>query len=98
MNIPHLSEEQLDRIIDLTLVEDLSRGDITSEALIPPDLYGKASILVKEKGILAGVEVAMGVFHHIASSLKTQVLAKDGDAMQPGNIIATITAPKYTVK
>ena len=53
-----LSDEQLDSIIDLALAEDISHGDITSEALIPTDLSGKASILVKEKGVLAGVEVA----------------------------------------
>ena len=86
-----LSEEQLDCIIDLALAEDISHGDITSEALIPPDLSGKASILVKEKGTLAGGEVAKRVFHRIDPSLKVKVLTKDGGTVQPGDIIATIS-------
>ena len=86
-----LSEEQLDCIIDLALAEDISHGDITSEALIPPDLSGKASILVKEKGTLAGGEVARRVFHRIDPSLKVKVLTKDGGTVQPGDIIVTIS-------
>ena len=45
------SPEQIDSIIDQALAEDISRGDVTSEILIPPELQGKASLLVKEKGI-----------------------------------------------
>jgi nicotinate-nucleotide pyrophosphorylase (carboxylating) len=85
-----LSDEQLDSIIDLALAEDISHGDITSEALIPPNLSGKASILVKEKGVLAGVEVASRVFHRIDPSLKVKVLIKDGATVQPGDIVATV--------
>ena len=91
MNKLQLSEEQLDSIIDLALAEDTGGGDITSEALIPPNLYGKASILVKEKGVLAGGEVAKRVFHRIDPSLKVEVLIKDGDAVQPGDTIANIS-------
>ena len=86
-----LSEEQLDNIIDLALAEDISHGDITSEVLIPPDLSGKASMLVKEKGILAGFEVASRVFQHVDPSLEVEMLIKDGDMIQAGDIIATIT-------
>jgi nicotinate-nucleotide pyrophosphorylase (carboxylating) len=86
-----LSDEQLDIIIDLALAEDIGHGDITSEAIIPPELSGKASILVKEKGILAGGEVARRVFHRIDPSLKVAVLIKDGDTVQPGDIAATVT-------
>lgn len=91
MNKLQLSDEQFDCIIDLTLAEDISHGDITSEALIPPDLSGKAKILVKEKGTLAGGEVARRVFHRIDPSLKVKVLTKDGGTVQPGDIIATIS-------
>jgi len=91
VNKLQLSEEQLDCIIDLALADDISHGDITSEALIPPDLSGKASILVKEKGTLAGGEVARRVFHRIDPSLKVKLLIKDGGTVQPGDIIATIS-------
>jgi nicotinate-nucleotide pyrophosphorylase (carboxylating) len=85
-----LPEEQVDNIIDLALVEDISHGDITSEALISPELQGRASILVKAQGILAGGEVAKRVFLKVDPSLKVEVLIKDGAKVQPGDIIATI--------
>ena len=62
MNVPQLSEEQIDKIVGLALAEDISHGDVTSEAIIPPDLHGKASIQVKATGVLAGGDVARRVF------------------------------------
>jgi len=92
MNVyDYLSEEQLDSIIDFALDEDTGHGDITSQALIPPDLSGKASILVKEKGILAGVDVAGRVFQRVDPSLEIDVLIKDGTAVKPGDIVVTVT-------
>ena len=90
MNKLQLSEEQLNNIIDLALAEDISHGDVTSEALIPSELQGKASILVKAQGVLAGSEVAKGVFLRVDPSLKVEVLIKDGAKINPGDIIATI--------
>jgi len=86
----YLTEKQLDAIIDIALDEDTSHGDVTSEALIPPDLSGKASLLVKEKGVLAGIEVAGRVFQRVDSSLAIEILIKDGTKIQPGDIAATI--------
>jgi nicotinate-nucleotide pyrophosphorylase (carboxylating) len=85
------SEEELDSIIDIALAEDIGHGDITSEALIPPNLCGKASILVKEKGTFVGGEVAKRIFHRIDPLLKVEVLIKDGEAVQPGNMVANIS-------
>ncbi len=86
----HSFEEQLDHIIDLALAEDISQGDVTSAALIPPELQGKASILVKAEGVLAGGEVAKKVFLKVDPSLKIEVLIKDGTKVKSGNIAATI--------
>ena len=83
-------EAQIDHIIDLALAEDISHGDVTSEALIPPELQGKASILVKAEGILAGGEIARKVFLKADPSLKVEVLIKDGAKIKPGDIAATI--------
>ncbi len=85
------SEEQIDNIIDLALAEDISHGDVTSEALIPPELQGKASVLVKAKGIVAGAEVARRVFCRVDPSLKVEVLIKDGTNVRPGDIVATVS-------
>ena len=86
-----MSEEQSNNIIDLALAEDTSHGDVTSEALIPPELHGKASILVKARGILAGSEVAKGVFLRVDPSLKVELLIKDGARVKAGDIIATVS-------
>jgi len=86
-----LPEEQVDNIVDRALAEDISHGDVTSELLIPPELQGKASILVKAKGIVAGGEVAKRVFLRVDPSLKVDVLIEDGAKVQPGDIVATIS-------
>ena len=86
-----LPKEDVDNIIDLALAEDISHGDVTSEALIPPELQGKASILVKAKGIIAGGEVAKRVFLRVDPSLEVELLIKDGTKVQPGDILAAIS-------
>ncbi len=85
-----LPGEQVDKIIDLALAEDISHGDPTSESLIPPGLEGKASILAKAKGRLAGIDVAGRVFLKVDPSLKVEVLITDGAEIKPGDIIATV--------
>jgi len=91
MNEVNLPEEQVDNIIDLALAEDISHGDVTSETLIPPDLQGKASILVKAEGVLAGGEVAKRLFLRVDSSLTVDLLIKDGAKIKCGDIIATVS-------
>jgi nicotinate-nucleotide pyrophosphorylase (carboxylating) len=94
---PLLSEEQIDSIVDLALAEDMSHRDVTSEAIIPPDLHGKASILVKAKGVLTGGEVAKRVFLHVDPSLKVEVLVNDGAKVQPGDIVVTISGKAISI-
>jgi len=83
------SNEQIDGIIGLALAEDTSQGDVTSEALIPVKLQGRAIILAKEKGVLAGGEVARRVFLKASPSLEVALLVEDGSVVQPGDIVAT---------
>jgi len=90
-NTLRLSDEAVGNIIDLALAEDISHGDITSEVLIPPTLTGKALVLAKEAGILAGGEVASRVFQRVDPSLNVAVFITDGAAIKPGDIIATIS-------
>jgi len=85
------SEQQIEHIIDLALAEDTGHGDVTSEALIPPELQGKASILVKSEGVLAGGDVAKKVFLKVDPSLSVEILIKDGAKVKPGDIAATIS-------
>jgi len=97
MNKAPSPEEQVNNIIDLALAEDLGHGDITSEMLIPPDLEGKASILIKERGILAGVEAVKKVFLRVDSSLRFNVLTKDGTKVKPGDTVATISGKVISI-
>ncbi len=86
-----MKKEDFNAIVDLALSEDTGQGDVTSEALIPPKLQGKASVLVKGEGVLAGGEVAGAVFLKVDSSLKVERLIKDGTPIKPGDIVATIS-------
>jgi nicotinate-nucleotide pyrophosphorylase (carboxylating) len=87
----NLSDEQIDGIIDLALAEDLSHGDITSQGLIPPELQGKATILAKAEGILAGGEIARRVFLRVDPSLKVELLIEDGKRIHQGEVTATVS-------
>ena len=86
-----MNNGDFETIIDLALNEDTGYGDVTSESLIPPELQGKASVLVKEEGILAGGEVARAVFLKVDSTLKIDLLIEDGMDIKPGDIIATVS-------
>ena len=86
-----MPEEQLYDIIDLALREDLGRGDITTDVLIPPGIDGKASILVKADGVLAGGGVAEVVFRRVDTSLKTELFTKDGSAVEAGEVVGMVS-------
>ncbi len=83
--------EEVDNIIDIALAEDISRGDITSEILIPPDLEAKALILAKEEGVLAGGDIARLIFLKVDPELVVELLMQDGEGIRPGDIVAAIT-------
>ena len=90
MNNLQLSEEQISRIIDLALAEDTGGGDITSRILLPADLAGRADIMAKEEGILAGGDIARLVFVRVEPSLKVELLIPDGEGLKAGDRVATI--------
>lgn len=81
---------QVEQLIDRALAEDLGWGDVTTEALVFPDQQGKASIIAKANGILAGTEVAKQVFLKVDPELKVGILIEDGANIKPGDIIAKI--------
>lgn len=97
MNKFGLSPEQLNNIIDIALDEDIGTGDVTSEALIPPELHGKSSLLVKAEGILAGIELAGEVFLRADPSLIFEILVKDGSRIKRGDIIATVSGKVISI-
>ncbi len=82
--------EQVDNLINLALAEDTGHGDPTSESLIPPGLGGRAAILAKANGRLAGIDVVRQVFLTVDPSLVVEVHIHDGVEIKPGDIIATV--------
>lgn len=80
----------MEEIVDRALAEDLGWGDITTEALIPSDQRGSASIIVKSEGILAGIEVAKKVFHQVDPGLRMDVLLEDGTRIKASDVIARV--------
>ena len=74
---PELAAE-LPGLIDSALAEDAAGDDITTRALIPPDLSGNASFIVKEAGVLAGIEVAGQVLRRVDPGLDFKILIEDG--------------------
>jgi len=83
----------MERLIELAIMEDYSAGDATTEALISPDIGGKATIVSDESGVLAGLDIALEVFHKMAPDVKTERLLSDGDFLETGSRIANIQGP-----
>ncbi len=79
------------RLIALALEEDLGRGDITSEALVPADLPAAGEVTAKEHGVVAGLAVAGAVFRAVDPDLVWETLAGDGDAVSPGQVLARVS-------
>lgn len=86
-------EELIDELIDLAFAEDIGDGDHTTLSTIPADAMGRQHLLVKEEGILAGVEVARRVFERFDPSLKMTVTIPDGSHVKPGDIAFVVEGP-----
>lgn len=97
--------ELVQPFIDNALKEDVGDGDHTSLATIPPDTTGKARLLVKDHGIIAGVELAEYIFHRVDKKLKVDIFIKDGTEVKPkdiileveGNVISILTAERLVL-
>lgn len=84
-------DELEDRLIDLAFAEDIGDGDHTTLCCIPDDEMGKSHLLIKEDGILAGVEVAKRVFARFDPTLHVDVLIKDGSEVKKGDIAMIVS-------
>lgn len=81
-----------DRLIDLAFAEDIGDGDHTTLCCIPENAMGKSHLLIKEDGILAGVEVAKRVFAKFDPTMQVEVLINDGTPVKKGDIAMVVTA------
>jgi len=81
-----LNKEHLDNILELAIQEDIGDGDHSSLASIPSRKKGQSQLLIKEPGILAGVDIAQIIFNKIDARLKTETFLEDGATVQDGDI------------
>ena len=87
-----LSVEELnDRLIDLAFAEDIGDGDHTTLCCIPDDAMGQSKLLIKEEGILAGIEIAKEVFRRFDPEMKVEVFIEDGAHVKPGDVAMVVT-------
>lgn len=83
---PRLIEEAVDR----ALAEDLGLGDATTEAIVPPGLRARGSIVARKKGVLAGIEVMAAAFLRVDPGLQVDLLLADGAKLEPGSVAARV--------
>ncbi|MBQ2440416.1 MAG: carboxylating nicotinate-nucleotide diphosphorylase, partial [Muribaculaceae bacterium] len=79
-------EQLIDDLLNLAFAEDVGDGDHTTLSTIPADAMGRQKLLIKEEGILAGVEIAKMVLHKVDPTLKIELFIEDGAHVKPGDI------------
>jgi nicotinate-nucleotide pyrophosphorylase (carboxylating) len=87
----------LEQIIDNALREDIGEGDHSTLACVPENAQGTARLLIKEKGILAGVELAEMIFKRFDPSLKVELFIKDGAAVDVGDVAFVVSGSSRSI-
>ncbi len=87
----NIKDELIDKLIDLAFAEDIGDGDHTTLSSIPADAMGKNMLLIKEDGVLAGVEMAKRIFARFDNTLQVEVLIEDGAEVKKGDIAMYVT-------
>jgi len=82
-----------DMLLDLAFAEDLGDGDHTTLSTIPADAMGCSRLIIKEEGVLAGVDIARKVLHYVDPSIKMEVMINDGARVKPGDVAFKTEGP-----
>lgn len=90
MKIPYLTPENIRTFIESAFKEDIGDGDHSTLASIPKEKTGKANLLIKEDGIIAGLELAQMIFNYYDPSLEVNLLLEDGQKVEKGDIGLTV--------
>ncbi|MDE5645342.1 MAG: nicotinate-nucleotide diphosphorylase (carboxylating), partial [Muribaculaceae bacterium] len=86
-------DQLIDELLDLAFAEDLGDGDHTTLSTIPADAVGKSRLIIKEDGILSGVNIAMKVLSKVDPSIKTEVMIEDGAEVKKGDVAFIAEGP-----
>jgi len=87
----------IDEIIDNALIEDIGDGDHSSIACVPIDAIGRAELIIKDSGILAGIELAERIFKRYDSTLNVTILIKDGSTVEFGDIALIVEGSSRSI-
>lgn len=90
-------KDLIESLLNLAFAEDIGDGDHTTLCCIPASQKGKVQLIVKEEGILAGVEVAKKIFHKFDSDLNIEVFINDGAKVKPGDIAFTVEGKEQSL-
>lgn len=90
-------QSEIDGIIANAVREDVGDGDHSSLACIPPDAQGTAQLLVKDKGVIAGVDFARQVFAYVDDELEVNVLINDGASVKFGDVVLTVSGRSQSI-
>ena len=94
MTIPPLPTVLIEPLVRVALVEDLGRaGDITTDAIVPLEARAATALVARQKGVLAGLDLAVMAFRLIDPAIAMLPERRDGDSLAPGDLIATIEGP-----
>jgi len=92
-----IKKEKVLPFIKNALEEDIQEGDHSSIACIPNNKIGRAKLLIKENGIIAGIELAKWIFEYIDPSVKIQIHLEDGHPVKKGDIAFTVEGPSISL-
>lgn len=90
-------QNELKLIIENGIREDVGDGDHSSLACIPADAQGKAKLLVKEDGLIAGVEFAKMIFNYVDSNLQIETFIQDGTPVKYGDVVFHVTGSSQSI-
>lgn len=85
-----MKKELIQDLLKLAFAEDIGDGDHTTLSSIPENAIGKANLIIKEQGVVAGVEVAKQVFETFDPSIRMEIFISDGSEVNPGDIVFSV--------
>lgn len=92
-----LNRELVNQFIKTAIAEDVGDGDHTSLSTIPSWTQGKAKLLVKDNGVIAGVEIALAIFEEVDSNLQVDIFIKDGQLVKVGDVILEVSGSTHSI-
>ncbi len=94
MRVPTLPRIMIEDQVRAALLEDLGRaGDITTDAIIPPETKAQTALVARKKGVVAGLDTALLAFELCDPAIRVEVAKADGSVLAPGDTIATVAGP-----